>query len=110
MTLSVGEIWTVIGLTALGTYLIRFSFLGLIGDRDLPGIVLKLLRYTPVAVIPGMVAPLVLWPVATDGVMDAPRLLAAIATIVAGIWSRNLFVGIGAGVAVLWTGLWLLGG
>ena len=109
MTMTPSEIWTVIALLAVGTYLIRFSFLGLIGDRPLPPFVLRLLRYTPVAVIPGMVAPLVLWPAATDGAFDMPRLSAALVTAFAGYWSRNLFVAIGAGAATLILGIALQG-
>ncbi|MFQ5438947.1 MAG: AzlD domain-containing protein, partial [Paracoccaceae bacterium] len=64
-------LWIVIILLALGTYLIRFSFLGLIGGRELPNWVLRHLRYVAVAVLPGLVAPLVVWPQATGGVPDA---------------------------------------
>lgn len=56
MTLTDAEIWTIIILVAIGTYLIRFSFIGLIGDREFPQWVLRHLRYTPVAVLPGLVA------------------------------------------------------
>lgn len=107
--LTSGQTWAVIGLLAVGTFLIRFSFLGLIGDRPLPPFILRLLRYTPVAVIPGMVAPLVIWPSATDGAPDLPRLLAALATVIAGLWTRSFFAAIGAGAAVLYGGLALQG-
>lgn len=107
MTLTVGEVWSVIGVLALGTFLIRFSFLGLIGDRPLPPFLLRLLRYTPVAVIPGMVAPLVLWPAATGGETDPARLAAAVATVAAGIWWKSLLGAIAVGVAVLFVGLGL---
>ena len=60
-------IWTVIVLLGIGTFLIRYSFLGLIGKRPMPPWVLRHLRYTAVAVLPGLVAPLVLWPAATGG-------------------------------------------
>ena len=107
MTLSGSEIWMLIAALGVGTFLVRLSFLGLIGDRPLPPFILRLLRYTPVAVIPGMVAPLVLWPAATDGQMDLPRLSAAIATMVVGLWTRSFFGAIGAGAAVLYLGLWI---
>ena len=109
MTLTSAEVWTIIALLAVGTYAIRFSFLGLIGDRPLPPFILRLLRYTPVAVILGMVAPLVIWPNATEGAFDLPRLVAALATAVLGYWTRNLFVAIGAGAATLYFGLLLQG-
>lgn len=108
MDLSAGEIWTIIVLLGIGTYLIRFSFLGLVGDRPLPPVLLRLLRYTPVAVIPGLVAPLVLWPEATGGQPDSARLSAALVTLLAGWWTRNLLVAIAAGAATLFGGLLLL--
>ena len=108
MDLSAGEIWTIIVLLGLGTYLIRFSFLGLVGDRRLPPLLLRLLRYTPVAVIPGLVAPLVLWPAATEGQPDPARLLAALVTLLTGWWTKNLLTAIAAGAATLYGGLLLL--
>ncbi len=107
MTYSSAQIWGIIAVLAVGTFLIRFSFLGLLGNRPLPPYVLRLLRYTPVAVIPGMVAPLVLWPAATGGVPDLPRAAAAIATLIVGLWTRNVIAAIGAGAFVLYAGLGL---
>jgi len=104
MTYSAAEIWTIIIVMGIGTFLIRFSFLGLIGDRPMPTFVLRLLRYTPVAVLPGMVAPLVLWPAATDGVFDAVRMLAAIATVLVGIYTRNVLWAIIGGAITLYAG------
>ena len=102
MTYSSAEIWTIIIIMGVGTFLIRFSFLGLIGDRPMPAFILRLLRYTPVAVLPGMVAPLVLWPAATDGQFDPVRMLAAIATVLIGIWTRNVLWAILGGAATLY--------
>lgn len=109
MGYSSGEIWAIIAILGVGTFLIRFSFLGLIGDRPMPPLVLRLLRFTPVAVLPGMVAPLVLWPAATAGQGDPARLIAAITTIAVGIWTRNVIWAISAGIAALYLGLALLG-
>ena len=103
------EIWIIIALVALGTYLIRFSFIGLVGDRDLPPWVLRHLRYTPVAVLPGLVAPLVLWPEATGGDYDAPRLLAAAVTLLLGVMFKNMMIAIFGGAATLFLMLSLLG-
>lgn len=105
MALTNGQIWLVIVVLGLGTFLIRFSFLGLIGARPMPEWLLRLLRYTPVAVIPGMVMPLVLWPAATDGATDLPRLLAAGATLATGLATRSFVKSIGVGAAVLYAGL-----
>ena len=105
MTYSAAEIWLIIAIMGIGTFLIRFSFLGLIGDRPMPAFVLRLLRYTPVAVLPGMVAPLVLWPVATDGVFDPVRMMAAIATVLIGVWTRNVLWAIIGGAVTLYAAM-----
>ncbi len=105
MTYSAAEIWTIIVVMGIGTFLIRFSFLGLIGDRPMPAFVLRLLRFTPVAVLPAMVAPLVLWPAATDGVFDPVRMLAAIATVLIGVWRRNVLLAILGGAVTLYAAM-----
>ena len=103
--MSGAEVWTIIVLLGIGTFLIRFSFLGLIGNRPLPPLVLRMLRYTPVAVLPGLVAPLVLWPAATEGAVDLPRLAAATATLGAGLATRNVVWAIVAGAGTLYAAL-----
>ena len=102
MNVSSLEIWTIIVLLGAGTFLIRFSFLGLIGNRKLPDWVLRHLRYTPVAVLPGMVAPLVVWPEATGGALDAPRVIAALATLVVGYRTKSATWAIIAGALTLY--------
>ena len=49
------EIWLIITLMAMGTFAIRFSFLGLIGSKRIAPLIERMLRFTPVAVLPGMV-------------------------------------------------------
>lgn len=109
MNYSVGEVWLIIGLMAVGTFAIRFSFLGIIGDRKMPPIVLRMLRYTPVAVLPGMVAPLVFWPAATGGEPDLVRILAAVAAVACAYLTKKVLWGMGAGVITFYAGLWLTG-
>lgn len=96
-----GTLWLVMGLLGLGTYLIRFSFLGGLGNRALPGWLTRALRYTSVAVLPALVAPAVLWPAATGGQTDPARLMAAAATLAVGFATRNMIAAIVAGGSVL---------
>lgn len=103
------KIWSVIALVGAGSFFLRFVFLGMVGDRPLPKWLLRHLRYTAVAVLPALIAPLVLWPPATGGETDAPRLLAALAAIAIGLITRNVIATILAGGAVLYLGLWLAG-
>lgn len=108
MTMPKAEIWFIIIVLGAATYLLRFSFLGLLGDREMPRWVLRLLRYTPVAVFPALVAPLVMWPAATGGTFDPARGLAAFATLAVGYVMRSVLWGILAGAAALYLGLWLI--
>lgn len=109
MSFSHTTLWIVILSVGLGSYLMRFVFLGLIGDRPLPPWLLRHLRYTGVAVLPALVAPLVLWPDATGGTPDPARLLAACATLAVGYFTRNVLLAILAGGVSLYVGLGLLG-
>lgn len=86
----------------IGTFLIRFSFIGLVGDRELPNWALRLLRYVPVAVMPGLIAPMVMWPGATDGVPDPPRLVAACTALGIGLLTRSVIGAILGGMAALY--------
>ncbi|KEP71270.1 AzlD domain-containing protein [Thioclava sp. BHET1] len=106
---SNGLIWAIIAALGLGSFLLRYSFMGFLGDRQLPAWALRYLRYTLVAVMPGLVAPLVLWPAATGGTPDPARLLAAGAALTAGVLTRNTLWAIVSGLATLYLGLWLLG-
>lgn len=103
------QIWTVILLLGIGTFLIRFSFLGLIGNRPMPPWVLRHLRYTAVAVLPALVAPLVVFPAATGGTFEPARAAAALATLAVGYATRNVIGAILAGLVVLYSGLALTG-
>ncbi|MEQ9257907.1 MAG: AzlD domain-containing protein [Roseovarius sp.] len=107
--LDTTTIWIVILALGLGSYGFRFVFIGLIGDRQLPPWILRHLRYTAVAVLPGLVAPLVLWPPATGGSPDAARLCAAFVTIATGLLTRSVMFSIGLGAASLYLSLYLLG-
>ncbi len=100
--LEASTIWTVIGGLAIGTFLIRFSFIGLIGDRELPEWVLRHLRYTAVAVLPGLIAPLVVWPAATGGQTDGPRMAAAMVAFTIGMWRKSVVSAVLGGMATLY--------
>jgi branched-subunit amino acid transport protein len=103
------DAWIVtLGLGA-ATFLIRFSFLGMIGDRALPLWAERMLRYVPVAVLPGLVAPLVVWPQATGGAPDPARLIAAAVALAIGAATRSVLGAIFGGMAALYLALALLG-
>lgn len=104
------DLWTVIIGLALGSFALRFLFLGLVGDRQMPDWVLRHLRYTGVAILPALVAPLVVWPGATEGQTDPARLAAALATVAVSILTRSVLAAIAAGAVTLFVLLRFLGG
>src|SRR5690554_100514 len=102
-------IWLVILGLGIGTYLIRYSFIGLAGGREFPEWAMRLLRYVPVAVMPAIAAPLVVWPAATEGVPDPARIIAAVVALAVGAWRRDPLAAILAGMVTLYAGFWVLG-
>ena len=103
------EIWGIIVALGIGTFLIRFSFLGLLGGRDLPPWLLRHLRYTAVGVMPALIAPLILWPQATGGAPDPARMAAAAAALAVGVLTKNVILSIFSGMATLYVLMALLG-
>jgi len=102
-------LWFFIAALGIGTFGLRFVFLGLVGNRPLPVWLLRHLRYTAVAVLPGLVAPLVVWPAATGGALDLPRMAAALVTLGLGYAYGNVILAIAAGALTLFSGLALTG-
>jgi len=100
--MSDSTIWITIVALGIGTFLIRFSFLGIFGGRDLPEWLIRHLRYVPVAVLPGLVAPLVVWPAATGGEADLARSLAALTALALGALTRSVLGAIFGGMAMLY--------
>ncbi|MEM6440966.1 MAG: AzlD domain-containing protein [Pseudomonadota bacterium] len=94
--------WPVILALGLSTFLIRFSFIGVLGDRELPIWALRLLRYVPVAVLPALVAPMVVWPGSTGGQTDVAHLAAGAAALLVGALRRRLLEAVAAGMGTLY--------
>jgi len=89
MTLPQSTIWTIIILLGVGTFALRFSFLGLIGKRPMPEWLLRLLRYTPVAVIPGLMAPRIFLPPEGAQTPDLTLVAAVAVTLAVGLWTKS---------------------
>jgi branched-subunit amino acid transport protein len=108
MTYSDGQIWLIILCLAVGTFSLRFVFLGLVGEKQMPPWLLRHLRYTAVAVMPGLIAPLVLWPAATDGQTDPARLAAAAVALAVGVITKSVIFSIISGIGTLYAVQFLL--
>lgn len=107
--IETSTLWTVIILLGIGSFSLRFVFTGLVGDRAMPDWLLRHLRYTAVAILPALVAPQVVWPVATDGVFDIPRASAAAAALFIGLVTKNVLMAVLGGAITLYGLLYLIG-
>ena len=97
------NIWLTLVITGLLTYAIRLSFIFLFGDREIPALLQRLLRFVPVAVLSALVFPDVL--IHNDVLFLSPlnlRLIAAALAILAAWRSRNVLVTLVTGMAALW--------
>ncbi|MGE4612450.1 MAG: AzlD domain-containing protein [Paracoccaceae bacterium] len=103
------DIWLTIIFLGLGTFLLRYSFIGLVGDRKLPEWMMRHLRYVPVAVMPGLIAPLIVWPQATGGETDPARLIAAAVALLIGSIFKSVVSAVIGGMTTLYLMQYLLG-
>jgi branched-subunit amino acid transport protein len=94
-------LWIVIIGLALASYVLRFVFLGFMGGRPIAPWLMRHLRYTAVAVLPALVAPLVVWPAPTQGEPSLPHFAAAVVVFAVGYLTRNVLLALAtAGVAL----------
>ncbi|MEN8234592.1 MAG: AzlD domain-containing protein [Actinomycetota bacterium] len=88
----------------VGTYLLRLSFVGIIGTRPMPDWAMVPLRFVAPSVLAALVAPAVLL---REGVIDLapatnPRALAALVALLVAWKTKNVAAVIVAGMAVVW--------
>lgn len=102
-------VWTVIIAAAVGTYLLRLSFVEALADRDIPPRIETALRFVPPAVLAALVLPKLLL---VDGSMvvgpDNHRLIAGLAAGAAAFYTEDMFVTVTVGMLVLWGFTFLL--
>jgi branched-subunit amino acid transport protein len=101
--------WIVV-LGGLGTYLIRVSFLFILGNRVVSPMISNVLRYIPPAAFAALVFPAILRP---EGVLeigiDNLRLLAALIALAIGLATRNVVWVLVSGMLSLWTLTYVFG-
>lgn len=96
------NIWLVLLIGGLITFLTRFSFIYLFGRFQIPETVRKALHYVPPAVLSAIVFPELLL---NDGLLNLSfgnfRLLAGLVAVLVAWFSKNTLVTILAGMAAL---------
>ncbi len=96
--------FAIIGAIGAGTYLLRLSFIGILGDRTMPDWAMVPLRFVAPAILAALVAPAVLL---RDGAVDVspatnPQALAALIALIVAWKTKNVAAVIVAGMAVIW--------
>ena len=94
----------VIFVIGAGTYLLRLSFIGIVGDRVMPNWALVPLRFVAPAVLAALIAPAVLL---KDGALDLspasnPRAIAALVALLLAWKTRSVPLVIAAGLLTVW--------
>lgn len=104
------NIWPVMLVLGVLTFLTRLSFIGLFHRWQTPDIVKRALRYVPVAALMAIIVPELLM---VDGMLNLnplnPRLLAGLLAIGVAVRTRSVTWTIVAGMAAFWLLRWLLG-
>lgn len=103
MTLSPATIWWIIAGMAVGTFLLRFSFVLLAGKVEMPEPVQRMLRFVPAAVLSALVFPAMI--VRDDAVAlhaGNERLLAGAVAALVAIRTRSVVPTIAVGMIALW--------
>ncbi len=100
----------VVLLGGLGTYLVRISFLFILGNRMISPLVENVLRYIPPAAFAALAVPAVIRP---EGVIDIGadnlKLVAAVVALAIGIRTRSVMWVLVSGMVSLWTLTWFFG-
>lgn len=88
----------------IGTYLLRLSFIGIVGDRVMPEWALVPLRFVAPAVLAALIAPAVLL---NEGALDLspasnPRAIATLVALLLAWKTRSVPLVIAAGLITVW--------
>jgi len=101
-------VWLLICGIGVATYTIRLSFIAFFGKRELPALILRTLRFVPMAVLSAIIWPQIfLAHNALDLSTGNPRWLAGILAGVIAWRTRNVLLTIVAGMVALWILQWI---
>jgi branched-subunit amino acid transport protein len=97
------DLWLVLLLGGLGTYLIRLSFILIFQHVEIPPYLERMLRLVPPAVFSAIVLPELL---VRDGAVQFSfsnlRLVAGLLAAIIALRTRNVLVTIASGMVILW--------
>ena len=96
-------LWLMLLIIGLVTYAIRLSCIGLLGQRDMPALLLKALRFVPLTVLPAIILPQLFLRNNTLALsLQNPRWMAGILAAIVAWRTRNVLLTIAVGMVALW--------
>jgi branched-subunit amino acid transport protein len=102
-------LWLMLLVIGAITYTIRLSCIGLLGQRDMPALLLKALRFVPIAVLPAIILPQLFLRNNTLALsIQNPRWIAGILAGLVAWRTRNVLLTIAVGMVALWVLQFLL--
>lgn len=105
MQIEVGTLWLMLIGMGVGTYALRLSFILLLGQMDVPSVLVRALRFVPAAVLCALIFPALSLKSGTlDVSLTNERLLAGMLAALVAWRTNNVLLTIGIGM----TGLWIL--
>ncbi len=103
-------LWLMLLVIGAITYAIRLSCIGLLEQRDMPALLLKALRFVPIAVLPAIILPqLFLRNNMLALSIQNPRWIAGMLAAIVAWRTRNVLLTIAVGMVALWVLQFLLG-
>lgn len=97
------SVWLLFIALALGTFVLRFSFIYLFGKVDMPDWLRRALRFVPASVLAALVFPALTYP---NGALDLSlgniRLLAGIGGALVAWRTKNVLWTIAVGMVLFW--------
>jgi branched-subunit amino acid transport protein len=102
-------LWLMLLVIGAITYTIRLSCIGLLGQREMPALLLKALRFVPIAVLPAIILPQLFLRNNTLALsIQNPRWIAGILAGLVAWRTRNVLLTIAVGMVALWVLQFLL--
>ncbi|MDX2137049.1 MAG: AzlD domain-containing protein [Chloroflexota bacterium] len=93
------NIWLLIVIVGVLTFLIRYSFIALVGRVGMPARLQRALRFVPAAVLAALIMPELIY---RNGVFSPIRLAAGTVAILVAWRTKNAIFTMTAGMIVLW--------
>ena len=95
-------IWLVMICAGVLTFAARYSMIGLVGSRELPQRLKRLLEYVAPAVLASIIAPEVMLVDSAITLTSNPKIPAFILALGVALLTRNVLATIATGMATLW--------